>query len=132
MIRFRFLDKNKASSLPKGSGVYLFRRGRENLYIGKATNIKERVKNHFQQPGFRDKLFISEVKKVGYLKTGSEIEALILEAELIKKHQPKFNILWKDDKNYFFVGITKEDFPRVFITHQVKTRDKRQQRTDLY
>ncbi len=114
------MDKKKVSSLPKAPGVYLFKRGREILYIGKAGNIRERVKNHFRKNGFRDKLFIGDVKKIGYLKTDSEIEALILEANLIKEKQPKFNILWRDDKNYFFVGITKEDFPRIFITHQTK------------
>jgi len=118
MTRFRYLDKNEFSSLPKGPGVYVFKKGKEIFYIGKASNIRERVRNHFQQPSFRDNLFISKVKKIGYLKTGSEIEALILEANLIKKYQPKFNILWRDDKNYFFVGVTKEEFPRVFITHQ--------------
>jgi len=118
MARFKYTDKSKFASLPKGPGVYVFKKGAKLLYIGKAENIKERVKSHFQQPGFRDNLFISEVSKIGYIKTQSEIEALILEAELIKKEQPKFNILWRDDKNYFYVGITKEDFPRVFITHQ--------------
>ncbi len=120
------MDKKKVSSLPKTPGVYLFKKGREILYIGKATNIRDRVKNHFQQPGFRDRLFIQDVKKIGCLKTGSEIEALILEANLIKKEQPRFNILWRDDKNYFFVGITKEDFPKVFITHQTKLKIKKE------
>ena len=120
MARFRFLDKKNKGSLPKTSGVYLFKSAKECLYIGKATNIRERVKSHFQQPGFRDNLFISKVKKIGYLKTESEIEALLREAELIKKYQPKFNILWKDDKNYFYAAKTKEDFPRIFLTHQPK------------
>ncbi len=125
MARFRYLNKNKISLLPRKPGVYLFKKGRDTLYIGKAGNIRERVRNHFQQPSFRDNLFISKVEKIGYLKTGSEIEALILEANLIKKYQPKFNVLWRDDKNYFFVGITKEEFPRVFITHQIKTQNSK-------
>jgi len=121
MPRLKFLNKNKTSSLPISSGVYAFKNKKGDLlYIGKAANIKERVKNHFQTPSFRDHLFIDKIEKIGYLKTNSEIEALILEAQLIKKYQPKFNILWRDDKNYFFIGITKEDFPRVFITHQTK------------
>lgn len=121
MEKCKFLDKNKISLLPKAPGVYLFKKGREVLYIGKAANLRERVKNHFQQPNFRDNLFLEEVKKIGYIKTGSEIEALILEAELIKKRQPKFNILWRDDKNYFFVAVSKEEFPKVFIAHQLGT-----------
>jgi len=116
------------SQLPKNPGVYAFlarrslgeggKKGAFLLYIGKAANIKERVKNHFQQSAFRDNLFVNQVAKIGYIKTNSEIEALILEANLIKKYQPKYNIVWRDDKNYFFVGIIKGDFPQVFITHQ--------------
>jgi len=118
MEKFKFLAKERVSQLSKNSGVYIFKTGREILYIGKATNIKERVKNHFLQATYKDGLFTDQVSKVGYIKTDSEIEALILEANLIKKYQPKFNVVWRDDKNYFYVGITKEDCPQVFITHQ--------------
>jgi excinuclease ABC subunit C len=76
------------------------------------------VRTHFQQPNYRDNLFIDKIDKIGFKKTGSEIEALLLEAKLIKKYRPKYNVVWKDDKNYFYVGITKEEFPKVFITHQ--------------
>lgn len=120
--RFKFLIKNDISRLPKTAGVYVFKDDREFLYIGKAVNIKERVKNHFHQPTYRDDLFLNKITKVGYIKTDSEIEALLLEAKLIKKHQPKFNVLWRDDKNYFYIGITGEDFPTVFITHQIKPK----------
>lgn len=65
---------------------------------------------------------MGQITKVGYLKTASEIEALVLEANLIKKYQPKYNIMWKDDKNYFWVVSTKEDFPQIFITHQPKLK----------
>jgi len=119
---FRFVEKTKIPQLPKSSGVYVFKKDRGFLYIGKASNLKERVKNHFSQPAYRDGLFINQVSKVGFLKTDSEIEALILEANLIKKYQPKYNVIWRDDKNYFYVGITKEDFPRIFITHQPKQK----------
>jgi excinuclease ABC subunit C len=139
---FKFLSKNQISKMPKVPGVYCFKKGKEILYIGKAVNLRERVKNHFQQPTYRDNLFINQVSKIGYIKTGSEfaepsahltshpasqgsiIEALILEANLIKKYQPKYNVAWRDDKNYFYVGITKEDYPRVFWTHQTKLKPK--------
>jgi len=124
MAKFKYLKKEGVSKLPKSAGVYVLKKGREFLYIGKASNIKERVKNHFQQPAYRDNLFLNQVEKIGYLKTDSEIEALILEAHLIKKHQPRFNVIWRDDKNYFFVGMTKEDFPRIFWTHQTKLKPK--------
>ncbi|MBI3631391.1 MAG: GIY-YIG nuclease family protein [Candidatus Staskawiczbacteria bacterium] len=118
MDKPQIIIKNKIEQLPKTAGVYLFYEKSEIIYIGKAINIKNRVKNHFQQPGYRDNLFIDKVSKIGFLETGSEIEALILEANLIKKHQPKFNVIWKDDKNYFYVAITKGEKPTVYITHQ--------------
>ena len=141
MDRFKFIKDLPAqagkdfNSLPKTAGVYSFfaRRslgegGLHNpIYIGKAINIRDRVKNHFQQPSYRDDLFIDKVDKIGYFETGSEIEALVLEASLIKKHQPKFNVVWKDDKNYFYVAFAQNEqkVPYIFITHQ-----KNQQRTN--
>ncbi len=122
-MKFRFVKKEKIKNLPKESGVYCFK-NEKIFYIGKAANIKERVENHFQQPSFKDYLFLNKVKKIGYIKTNSEIEALILEANLIKKYQPKYNVIWKDSKNYFFVGVTKEDFPQIFLTHQKKLKAK--------
>ena len=135
MEKFKFLLLEKIKQLPKGPGVYCFKDAKKIIYIGKATHIRERVKNHFSQSSYRDNLFINpraaakgreermffdQAKKIGYIKTDSTIEALILEANLIKKYQPKYNVVWRDDKNYFFVGITKENFPKVFITHQPK------------
>ncbi len=119
----------KISQLPKNPGVYCFKKSREILYIGKATNIRERVKNHFQRPTtLWERLTLLRQGfggqgKIGYLKTDSEITALILEANLIKKYQPKYNVVWRDDKNYFFVGVTKEEFPKIFITHQPKIQN---------
>lgn len=118
MEQFKIIPKDKIETLPKTAGVYLFKSGKETIYIGKAINIKNRVKNHFNQPSYRDDLFIDKVPKIGYLETGSEIEALILEASLIKKHQPKFNVVWRDDKNYFYVAFTKNEKSVVYITHQ--------------
>ncbi len=122
--------ENTFNNLPKTAGVYLFYIKKEIAYIGKAINIKDRVKNHFQQPTYRDHLFISKVTKIDSIKTHSEIEALVLEAQLIKKNLPKFNVVWKDDKNYFFVAFGNrrltqtgtqtyaDKVPYVFITHQ--------------
>jgi len=127
-MRFSNLKLNKIEKLPKTAGVYCFKDGKKILYIGKATSIRERVKNHFHPVKYREavilpkaKLF-NRVKQIGYSKTNSEIEALILEANLIKKYQPKYNVVWRDDKNYFYLGVTKEDFPRVFWTHQTKLK----------
>jgi len=117
-MKFKYLTKNRIYQLPEISGIYALKKGREFLYIGKATNIRNRVKSHFQQSAYRDNFFIPKTSRIGYIKTSSEIGALILEAKLIKEYQPKYNIIWKDDKKYFYIGITKELFPRIFITHQ--------------
>ena len=113
--------KNKIENLPQSSGVYFFYDKKEIIYIGKAINIKARVKNHFMQPSHRDNLFMEKVSSIKCTETNSEIEALILEANLIKKHLPKFNIVWRDDKNYFYVAIAKNKIglPYFYITHQL-------------
>ena len=126
MDRFKIIEKKELEKLPKTTGVYCFieetAESRSPLiYIGKAINIQSRVKNHFQQPSYRDNLFIDKVDKIGYLETNnSEIEALILEANLIKKYQPKYNVMWRDDKSYFWVAIfkNKNGAPYILITHQ--------------
>jgi len=118
MEKFKYINPKKISSLPQKTGVYIFKKGKDILYIGKSTNIRKRVKNHFKSSALKDNLFVKNVSKIGWMTTDSEIESLIKEFQLIKKHQPQYNVVWKDDKNYFFVSITNEEFPRIFITHQ--------------
>jgi excinuclease UvrABC nuclease subunit len=113
--KFVFLPKKKINLLPKTIGVYCLESKGEILYIGKALNIQDRMKQHQD--------LLSLTKNLGYIKTDSEGEALILESKLIKEYQPKHNVVWKDDKNYFYIGLTKEDFPRIFITHQTKDKN---------
>jgi len=125
--KFKYLNIKDTENLPNTTGIYTFKKGATFLYIGKALNIKNRVKNHIQQPVFKDTVFIPQTKKIGFIITNSEIEALILEASLIKKYQPKYNKQWKDGKNYYFVAITKEQWPRIFITHQIKESGIRNQ-----
>jgi len=129
MDKFKFVKDRSFDELPKTSGVYCFAEKvsearRPLIYIGKAINIRNRVKNHFQQPSYRDNLFMDKAGKIGFLETGSEIEALILEANLIKKYQPKFNVVWRDDKNYFYVAVAQNEdrIPYIFITHQPNTK----------
>lgn len=120
-MRFKFAKKEEKEKISSGPGVYCFKDKKEIFYIGKAKNLKKRVLSHFHHLS----PFTKKAEKIGYFETNSEIEAFLLEAELIKRFQPKFNILWRDDKNYFFLGITKEDFPRVFITHQLKEKKEK-------
>ncbi len=110
----------KKIKLPDSPGVYLFKYRGQILYIGKATSLKERVRSYFandllatRSPLIADMVF--KANKIDFIKTDSVLEALILEAELIKKHQPKYNTKEKDDKSYNYVIITKEEFPRVLI-----------------
>jgi excinuclease ABC subunit C len=114
--------------LPDGPGVYFFmgagKKGkREILYIGKATSLRDRVRSYFNPdiPETRGPLIeamIEKVVTVEFKETGSVLEALVLEARLIKKHHPKHNTEGKDDKSYNFVIITDEAFPRVLVVRE--------------
>ncbi|MEK9173071.1 MAG: excinuclease ABC subunit UvrC [Patescibacteria group bacterium] len=110
--------KSPYQNLPSAPGVYIMRgSGGEILYIGKAVNLKRRVSSYFQKAhDYRIEKLVSLIKKIDHMKTDSGLEALILESELIKKHQPPFNVLEKDDKSFLYVEITKEKFPRILLT----------------
>jgi excinuclease ABC subunit C len=110
----------KKNNLPETPGVYFFKNGRQILYIGKATSLRDRVKSYFSNDliATRGPLLVDMVFKadrITFQKTDSVLEALILETELIKKYKPRYNTKEKDDKSYNFVIVTKEDFPRVLI-----------------
>ncbi len=115
--------KREVKKLPASPGVYIYRNSRGRIiYIGKAISIRHRVSQYFQDArGLDDKTrrLVPEIAKIEYIKTGSEVEALILEAELIKRYKPKFNIQWKDDKNYVYIKITAEDYPQVSLVRQI-------------
>ena len=125
---------NFYKNLPDTPGVYLMRgsptsskdgRGKNHLlYVGKAGNLKRRVSSYFLRPHDRriEKL-VSEIKKVDYIQTDTAIEALILEAELIKKYQPPFNVLEKDDKSFLYVAVTKDKVPRILLARQTESPD---------
>ena len=111
----------KPKKISNSAGVYIFRKGKTQLYIGKAANLKLRLASYFRNQSalpFKIQKMLHEATRLEIIKTSSEIEALIKEAELIKKHRPRYNTVMRDDKNYFFIGITKEPFPRIFTTHQ--------------
>ncbi len=120
MEKIKFIDKKRINYLPRNIGIYVFKKNNTFLYIGKSINIRQRVIEHFKNKALKDAFYTKEATKVGYLKTNSEIKALLKEAELIKRYKPKYNTIWKDNKNFSFVEITKEKFPRIFITHQPK------------
>lgn len=113
----------KKLKMPDSPGVYFFKKGKEIIYIGKATSLRDRVKSYFGKdlivtrgPFLVDMIFHSD--KVDWQGTESVLEALILEAALIKKYQPKYNTKEKDDKSFNYVIITKEKLPRVLIVRE--------------
>ncbi|MFC9597923.1 excinuclease ABC subunit UvrC [Peribacillus butanolivorans] len=117
--------KNKLALLPDQPGCYLMKdRQGTIIYVGKAKVLKNRVRSYFT--GSHDgKTFrlVNEIDDFEYIVTSSNIEALILELNLIKKHDPKYNIMLKDDKTYPFIKLTAERHPRLIITRKVK-KDK--------
>ncbi|MGH2568841.1 MAG: excinuclease ABC subunit UvrC, partial [Bacteroidota bacterium] len=113
----------KIDSLPTGPGVYQFKNAeRKVIYVGKAQNLRSRVRQYFQKSRSADpKLdaMVENIVDVELIVTDSEIEALILEANLIKKLKPRYNVVLKDDKSYPYIVITNEPFPRVFVTRKI-------------
>ena len=108
----------KKLNLPDNPGVYFWKKGKEILYIGKATSLRDRVRSYFAKdliqtrgPAILDMVMITDT--IEYEKTDTVLEALMLEANLIKKHQPKYNVKEKDNKSFTYVVITDEPFPRV-------------------
>ena len=106
--------------LPDAPGVYFFLKGGKLLYIGKATSLKDRVKSYFVRDliGTRGPLIVDMAFKATNLKfqkCDSVLEALILEANLIKKHQPYYNTKEKDDKSFNYVCVTKEKLPKYTV-----------------
>lgn len=113
----------KLDSLPAKPGVYQFKNpDAKVIYVGKAQNLRNRVRQYFQKSRALDpKLdaLVSKIADVELIVTDSEVEALILEANLIKKLKPRYNVLLKDDKSFPYIVITHEPFPRVFVTRKI-------------
>ena len=115
----------KLPTLPTRPGVYLFKDAEgEILYVGKAISLRARVRNHFAQEdnwSVQKSELVRRVADVDTIVVGSEAEALLLEANLIKSHQPRFNIRLKDDKKYPYIKVTiNEPFPRVYVTRRLE------------
>jgi len=109
----------KIKSAPSDSGVYLFSdKHGELLYVGKADNLKNRLRSYLKPTSTRFEAMLSDATKLSWKRTSNSIEALILESQLIKSHRPKYNIVMRDDKRYFFVTFSQDNFPRIKITHQ--------------
>ena len=110
-------------SLPSSPGIYIFYHNKNVLYVGKSKNLKNRVSSYFRQniidTNPKIKAIITKVTDIEYIITNNEIEALLLEENLIKTLKPKYNVELKDDKRYPFIAITiGEKYPRIIITRK--------------
>jgi excinuclease ABC subunit C len=116
--------QRKLDTLPAQTGVYLMHGGKEQvIYVGKAVNLASRVRSYFHasaQEHPKTRRLVSEIHDIEWIITETEIDALILEANLIKKYRPRFNVRLKDDKRYPYLKITDEAFPKVHITRQMR------------
>ncbi len=116
--------KTILSSLPKNPGIYkMIDKEGKIIYIGKAKNLSNRVKQYFQKSknfSVKTQKLIENIADIKFIEVDSDLEAMILETNLIKQFKPKYNILMKDDKNYVYIKITKEDFPRIQIVRKIE------------
>jgi len=112
--------------LPSKPGCYLYKKNNKIIYVGKAKNLKKRVSSYFQKKDQdpKTKSLVENIEDIDYIVTNSEIEALILENTLIKKHQPKYNINLKDSKQYAYLKITNEEFPRILTARKKDSNEK--------
>lgn len=117
--------RTKIKEFPVQSGVYLMKNSLDKIiYVGKAKNLRVRVKNYFQDSkdhSPKTKALVMNICEIEYLLTKTEVEAFLLEASLIKKHRPKYNIRLKDDKSYPYIQLSWQDeYPRLYLSRKVK------------
>ncbi len=113
--------KEQLAYLPVNSGCYLYHdENDEIIYVGKAKNLKRRVSSYFNKNHDSPKLriMVPKIVRIEYIVTDTEIEALILESHLIKRHKPRYNVLLKDDKKFPYFVVTDEDYPRIIIARK--------------
>ncbi|MBF0489685.1 MAG: excinuclease ABC subunit UvrC [Candidatus Omnitrophica bacterium] len=126
--------KAKVKLLPLTSGVYLFKdKNDQIIYIGKAVSLRRRVESYFRgnQQSLKTDLLVEHICDVQFIPTHSEAEALILEASLVKQHQPKYNIELKDGKTYPYIQMTKEEYPLVSVV-RLNMRKNKNIKADFY
>ncbi|MEN8123050.1 MAG: GIY-YIG nuclease family protein, partial [Bacteroidota bacterium] len=114
--------KPQIQSLPHQPGVYqYFDKEGKILYVGKAKDIKKRVSSYFNktQESGKTRVLVKKIASIKHIVVETETDALLLENSLIKKHQPRYNIMLKDDKTYPWICVKKERFPRIFLTRNV-------------
>jgi len=110
------LNKISYADLPSTAGIYLFKKGKTYLYIGKSINIKARVLSHVEnsQQDTKEYAIVSQSDSIETQITDSEFKALLLESELIQIHHPKYNVIWRDGKSHLYIKITEEKYPKIY------------------
>lgn len=115
--------KSIISVLPESPGVYLYYNANDEIiYIGKAKNLKKRVSSYFFREAYENnklRVLVSKIVRIEYIVVNTESDALLLENSLVKKHQPRYNVMLKDDKTYPWICVKNEFFPRVFYTRNL-------------
>ena len=115
------ITEETIKSIPSKTGVYIFKKGKQYLYIGKAKNLKARITAHKNESKINPKeaLIFKQADKIDYIITKSEFNAFLTEAELIKEKKPKYNVRWRDDKSYLYIKITiKDKYPKVLLSRK--------------
>ncbi|HLC94242.1 MAG TPA: GIY-YIG nuclease family protein [Patescibacteria group bacterium] len=115
------IKRDHLATIPHQPGVYLFMHRNTPIYIGKATHLKSRIISHFYQKKVnpKEKLIFQNTDHIRVIPMMSDFEALLLEAKLIKKYEPKYNVVWKDNKSYLYIKITiHEQYPKIFSTRK--------------
>ena len=120
--------QEELKKLPGKPGVYIMHDAKDTIiYVGKAISLKNRVRQYFQSSrnlGIKKEQMVQQIARFEYIITDSELEALVLECNLIKEHRPKYNTMLKDDKTYPYLKVTvNEEYPRVLFVRQMK-KDK--------
>ncbi|MBC7805083.1 MAG: GIY-YIG nuclease family protein, partial [Akkermansiaceae bacterium] len=119
---------DKLATLPINPGCYIYKDTAGTIiYVGKAVNLKNRVRSYFQKStnhSPKTRRLVQNIADMEWIVTDTELEALVLECNLIKRHRPKYNIRLRDDKHYPYLQLTmSEPFPRLLVTRRVKTGD---------
>src|SRR6476660_5629084 len=117
--------EDKLARLPDRPGVYLYRDAKAQvIYVGKAASLRSRVRSYFQESRPRDPktdALVRQIRDLEYIVTDNELEALMLEANLVRRHRPRYNIILRDDKHYPFLKLTtNEEFPRLVVARKVQ------------
>ncbi|WP_319204653.1 excinuclease ABC subunit UvrC [uncultured Ilyobacter sp.] len=115
----------KKIDIPENPGVYLMKKGDKVIYVGKAKNLKKRVSSYFNREHIDEKTreLVKNIESLDFIICNSELDALVLENNLIKRYSPKYNISLKDEKTYPYIKFTKEDYPKITIIRTTKSLD---------